>query len=440
MWARAFNHAASAIETGFWEEDKEDRHIQTFSIRFPASGHKILAMASVPSKLRGRQGVLVGDEAAFQRDLKGLIKAAMAFLLWGGKVRLLSTHDGVDNAFNELIQDVRAGKRKGVVHRTTFQEAVEQGLYQRVCMRRGIPWTQAGQDAWVADAYSFYAEDAAEELDVVPSQSGGAFLPMSLIEARMSPDTPIVRGKWTHEFALLPKAQREAEVLAWCEEQLLPHLEKLDERDAHGVGEDFGRVADLSVLCVAAETRDLVRRCRLWVELSNCPFEQQRQIYFYLCDRLPRFRSGVLDATGNGAYLAEVAMQRYGIGRIEPLHLSEPFYMEQMPRFKAALQDGTFDDLPRDREVRDDLRALRVIKGVPKLPSAPTQVADGPKLRRHGDGAIAAFLADYAMRREVAPIEWTAVPAKVSRWDQVERDHDRPAHDDDIALQPAGAW
>ena len=35
MWARAFNHAASEIEEGFWEDDDADKNIKTFTIRFP---------------------------------------------------------------------------------------------------------------------------------------------------------------------------------------------------------------------------------------------------------------------------------------------------------------------------------------------------------------------------------------------------------------------
>ena len=90
MWAREFNQAAGSVEQGIWDEDGDDernKNILTFSIRFPKSRHRITALASRPRKLRGRQGVLVGDEAAFQDDLDALIKAAMAFLIWGGKVR-----------------------------------------------------------------------------------------------------------------------------------------------------------------------------------------------------------------------------------------------------------------------------------------------------------------------------------------------------------------
>lgn len=83
-----------------------------------------MALTSRPSNLRGRQGTIVIDEAAFHDQLSELLKAALAMLIWGGRVRVISTHNGTDNAFNELVEDIRAKKRKGTVHRITFQDAV----------------------------------------------------------------------------------------------------------------------------------------------------------------------------------------------------------------------------------------------------------------------------------------------------------------------------
>ncbi|EMB7756636.1 hypothetical protein VAG57_005359, partial [Serratia marcescens] len=87
MWARAFNYAASEIEEGFWEEDEDDKHIKTYTIKFPDSGFRVVALSSRPSNLRGRQGIIVIDEAAFHEQLDELLKAALAMLIWGGKVR-----------------------------------------------------------------------------------------------------------------------------------------------------------------------------------------------------------------------------------------------------------------------------------------------------------------------------------------------------------------
>lgn len=149
MWARAFHHAASEIEEGFWEDDDADKNIKTFTIRFPASGFRIVALTSRPSNLRGRQGTIVIDEAAFHDQLSELLKAALAMLIWGGRVRVISTHNGTDNAFNELVEDIRAKKRKGTVHRITFQDAVADGLYRRVCLRLGKEWSASDEAAWM---------------------------------------------------------------------------------------------------------------------------------------------------------------------------------------------------------------------------------------------------------------------------------------------------
>ncbi len=406
MWARHFDMASAEIEEGIFIDDDGEgntKEIKTYKIDFPKSGHRIVALSSRPANLRGKQGLVVIDEAAFAPDLAGLIKAAMAMLMWGDKVHILSTHNGDDNPFNELINEVRSGKRKGTVHRITFQRAVADGLFRRVCLRRGIEWSQAAEDAWVADVRSYYADDAEEELDAIPARGSGTYLSLALIESRMADGVPVVRAKWKPEFSLLPEPTRAAEVAAWCREHLEPILDTLDKHRPHGFGQDFARVGDLTVMTALEEGSDLSSRPRLIVELSGCPYKQQEQILDFICDRLPRFRFGAFDAGGNGGQIAEHAADRYGHQRIAQVHLSEKFYMEQMPKFKAHLEDATLTDLPRDEQCRDDLRAIKKVNGIPKLPKAKTQTADGKKLQRHGDFAISLFLADFAMHQECEP-------------------------------------
>lgn len=396
MWARVFNHAASEIETGFWDGDEDDKHIKTFTIRFPASGFRIVALTSRPSNLRGRQGTIVIDEAAFHDQLGELLKAALAMLIWGGRVRVISTHNGVENPFNELVEDIRAGKRKGTVHRVTFQEAVADGLYRRVCLRLGKAWTAEEEAAWMADVYAFYGEGSSEELDCVPANSGGAWLSRALIESRMSADTPVLRWECKAGFELLPDHIRAAECRDWLEAHLAPLLAALPADAISFNGEDFGRSGDLTVHVPLIQTQNLVRRVPFLIELRNVPFRQQEQIAFYLMDRLPRFTGGAFDARGNGQFLAEVAMQRYGASRIQQVMLSEGWYREHMPPVKAALEDGTLDGLPRDADVLADLRAVQVIKGVPRIPETRTTGED--KGKRHGDAAVAVALAYFASR------------------------------------------
>ena len=437
LWARAFDLAAAELGESIYDDGSDAtgtrRNIKTYEISFPRTGRRIVALSSRPTNLRGKQGVVVIDEAAFAPELAGLLKAAMAMLLWGDKVRIISTHDGVENPFNQLIQEVRAGKRgderQATVHRITFRQAVTDGLYRRVCLRKGYTWTPAAEAQWVADAYRFYGDDSAEELDAVPSLSAGAYLSLALIEQRMTSVKPplgpeIIRGKWDDAFAYLPEDVRRYAIDGWIRENLDPALARLNRNRRHVFGEDFARNRDQAVTVVLEEDVDLVLRPMIVLELANCPFSCQQQIHFHLADRLPRFRGGAMDATGNGAALAEAMAQRYGIEMVEQVKLNDAFYLAHMPKLKAALQDGTLRDIPRDEALRDDLRAIKLVQGIPKLPRTDTQSAaakaaaaeSGTKLRRHGDFAIALFLAVYAFWREAGEMDWTPAPSTSRYW------------------------
>ncbi|KAB7624334.1 terminase large subunit domain-containing protein [Alkalilimnicola sp. S0819] len=394
MWARAFNRAASEVEEEILQD--EDQDILTFNIRFN-SGFKIQALSSRPSNLRGRQGNVTIDEAAFHEQLAEVLKAALALTMWGANVRLISTHNGVENLFNELIQDSRAGKRRYSVHRLTLDDACEQGLYKRICQVRGMAWSQDAEDEWKDNLLRDTAtrEDALEEYYCVPKSGGGAYLSRAMIEARMV-EAPVLRFEGSAEFNAWPEHLREAEMRDWCELHLQPLLAALDPKLPHAIGEDFGRSGDLTVLAPVASTQQLKRVVPFLVELRNVPFKQQEQVFYYIADRLPRLQAGALDARGNGQYLAEQAVYRYGAGRMEPVMLSQGWYLENMPKFKAAFEDDLIE-LPRDLDVLNDLRALQVIKGIPKLPDAKT----GADKNRHGDAAIAIALGYYASLSEV---------------------------------------
>ena len=65
----------------FEDDDHEgDKSILAFRIKF-ASGKEIVALSSSPTNLRGRQGRVVIDEAAFHKDLAAVLKSALALLM-----------------------------------------------------------------------------------------------------------------------------------------------------------------------------------------------------------------------------------------------------------------------------------------------------------------------------------------------------------------------
>jgi phage FluMu gp28-like protein len=407
MWARTFSQVAGEVERGeeLFGEGEDEKHIKTYTIRFPQSGFRIVALSSRPANLRGKQGVVVIDEAAFHQDLDELLKAALALLIWGGRVRVISTHNGDENPFNQLVNEIRAGRRSGSVHRIEFREAVEQGLYQRVCLRLGKPWTAAEQAAWVQGIYKFYGDAAHEELDVIPSQGSGAWLSAALIEARTH-DAPVLRYSCPDGFERWPEAERRAQVQDWLDIEMAPLLAQLDPAAPSVYGQDFGRSGDLTVGVPAQIQPDLTRRVPFVVELRNMPHRQQHQVVDFLFRHLPRFQKAALDARGNGHALAEALAQDHGWEVVELVMLSETWYREQMPPLKAAFEDATIL-LPKDRDIVSDLRAIRMVRGVARVPDAKSTGSDGGQ--RHGDAGIAVALMHYASRQPWDRIDYYRV-------------------------------
>ncbi|WP_243771066.1 hypothetical protein [Burkholderia cenocepacia] len=426
FWAKHFQVAAEQMEQIVVEDEKQD--ILAFRIRF-ASGARVTALSSRPSNLRGKQGRVIIDEAAFHGDLAELIKAAMALLIWGGSVSIISTHNGVDNPFNELVMEVREGRKPYSLHRITFDDAVEEGLCRRVFESTKRTWSEKAESEWVESIRAFYRPNDAEELDCIPSSSGGAYLSSALIESRMSDEYKVLRLTCPAGFEQLPDEERASYVDDWLEEHVAPILAGLPRGARSSFGHDFGRNGDLSVFAPLLELQGLARVCPFLVEMRNVPFRQQEQLVFWITDRLPRFMFAALDARGNGQYLAEVVMQRYGASSIAQVMLSNAWYLENMPRFKAALEDGTLQRIPRDADVKSDLRALVVERGIPKLSdSAHSRSSDGGQ--RHGDAAIALALAWFATNQGGGPIEYVEVPRHRRQSDRT--DFMRAPTDDDL--------
>ncbi|NPA72686.1 MAG: hypothetical protein GXO35_07640 [Gammaproteobacteria bacterium] len=405
MWAKAFNKAGGKIEEEIFIDENKD--ILIFNIKF-ASGFKIQALSSNPSNLRGRQGNVTIDEAAFHERLAEVLKAALALTMWGAKVRIISTHNGWDSIFNELIQDSRAGKKRYSVHRITLDDAREKGLYKRICQMRNIEWSQLSEEEWTANLLKDTAteDDALEEYYCVPKKGGGAYLSRALIESRMV-EGVVIRYEGSAEFNTWPLHLRQAEIADWCQAVLLPELQKLNPDEQHAFGEDFARSGDLTVIAPVAINQNLKRQVPFLVELKNMPFTSQEQILNYIVDRLPRLIGGALDARGNGQYMAEQAKFKYGSGRIQEVMLSQRWYLDNMPKMKSAFDDDEIS-IPKDADVLNDLRAIQLVKGIPKVPDGQTQKG------RHGDAAIAIALGYSASTQDFWEADWTAVPKNLN--------------------------
>ena len=410
-FARVVAKELGRIEEVMFEDQAEDgssRFIAAYRVRF-ASGFRVEALSSRPENIRGLQGVVVIDEAAFHRAVRAVLDAVNALLIWGGKVRVISTHNGVLNPFNELVREVKAGKLPFSHHFIPFRTAIENGLYKRVCAIRGLRYSCEAEVEWerrIRAAYGARTAAMRQELDCIPAESEGAALTRVEIERRMI-DCPVIRKVFPDSFRDLPEEQMRQVVGLFCARRLQPLLDALHADRPHVFGLDFARSGDVTALAVFELGLDLVRRQVLHLELFNAPFDAQREILFFVGDRLPRLTGAALDARGNGQYLAEKARQRWG-AIVAEVMFSQAWYAAEMPPYIEAFRDGTVM-IARDADVLRDHQAIQMVNGIYRVPEGwRTKGENG--LQRHGDAAIACALAFHASRQEEVGGDYHLLP------------------------------
>lgn len=400
--AQAQGQGLSGIEEFLFEDQQKDgttKHITAYRIRF-ASGFQVVALSSNPANIRGLQGIVVIDEAAFHANVQAVLEAVTALLIWGGKVRIISSHKGKGNPFNQLMKDIRAGKygAGASAYTFTFDMAVANGLYERVCLVRGWTPTPEGKREWYDRIRARYGPRLAamrEELDAIPRDSGGQSIPGVWIEAAMPDPRPILRVQLDDNFISLTDAMRREWAERWIKGELTKLFSLFDPRLQHVFGQDYARHRDFTVIAPMAIRQTLLGDVPFMIELHNVPHRQQEQILWATIDALPRFSGGAMDASGMGAVPAEYTADKYGHERIHQVQLNQAWYREWMPKFVSAFEDRAIF-IPKDVDVENDLRAVEDIDGIPRVPDIRIRDIKEPELFRHGDSAIALALAWYA--------------------------------------------
>lgn len=407
-WAKGLNEAAVA----FGEEiikDGEDE-FRASKITFP-SGHKIMGLPARATTIRGRQGKIIIDEAAFCDNLSELLKAALAMLMWGGKVCIISTHNGEDNLFNEIIKDVKSGKKPYSLHRITITDAISQGLYRRICLRKKGKWTKKGEEAWLQGLVAHYGEGAPEELFCIPTKGGAKYFSRALVENCMNDEIPVLRYQQTNEFTFMPESERNRQTDEWLEAELLPVL-----RDALPIGKyiggDFARSGDLSTLVITQRISETYRKGLCNIELRNVPFDQQLRISRFILDSLESVWGFSTDARGNGQMMAEMLQQEYGTDLVNAVMITTSFYAEFMPALKSRFESHELE-IPKSMDIIEDFRLVTMVKGTPRIPDARTNEGETRKLR-HGDTVVAECMVEHAMKNDGGYQEYSYEPVRIS--------------------------
>lgn len=353
MWAKAFGHAVSSATEITLRDPEGD--IKAFRVVF-ASGFEIVALPSVARALRGKQGLVILDEAAFMSDLEEVLKAALALMIWGGRVVVISTHDGVDNPFNILLDDIRAGKRKGGCLTITFDDAIAQGLYERVALMATKPLPPKAE--WIKDIRDTYGDNASEELDCIPKTGGGSWI------------NPADYAACEHEDAGKPELYMGGRVF---------------------IGRDVARRNDKAVIW-AFEDVDGVLWLRERYEMVGATFAEQDAVMDAMAKKYKTMKIKI-DQTGMGEKVVEDAVSRHGESKVEGVLFTGPRRLALATNYRARFETCTIR-LPADPKIRADHRSLKRASRTTKM------LAEGEV---HPDmfwaGALAAEAAndDYAL-------------------------------------------
>ncbi|MEJ1353107.1 MAG: hypothetical protein RPU39_00260 [Candidatus Sedimenticola sp. (ex Thyasira tokunagai)] len=410
FWAKAYGAAISAISVSVHHESaklrradgeiiQRDKDITTYKVRF-SSNHVYEALSSNPHNWRGRQGHARIDEASFHDNLAEVVKGALAFRLWGGRIDIVSTHNGEDNQFNLWAKDIRAGKLNWSRHFVDFDMALAQGFYKRICLITGQEWSEVAEEAFRAAAFADYPDeaDANEELLCIPKRGSGVYFSRLIIEQCQKEGIPVI--PWAKPPEWVVDDHRLAETDTWLQDVVKPVIDNLptDQRTAYG--QDFGRDGDLSVIWILQNDAPGHWNTAFIIELRKIPFDVQEKIRDFVLAELPLLHGAKFDARGNGQSHAEGAMQKFGVTRVECVMLTAQWYAVAFPKYKSAYEDRSIT-VPKGEDIIADHRRVVLHKGRPHMDNGRDKGSDGKP--RHGDSAVAGLMAWMAAIEDGEP-------------------------------------
>lgn len=336
-------------------------------------------------------------------------------MIWGGRISVISSHNGKNNPFNQLVKDIENGVfgEDAKVHLVTFDNAVENGLYERVCFMQGKEFTLEGKQKWytkIRKAYGSRKAAMREELDAIPRDGSSVCLPTLWVERAMTEVRTILRLTLGDDFNALTPDERDAYIDDWIQRYLEPELQKLDKRKQHCAGQDYARHRDFSFILPFYIEQDLRRVAPFVIEMHRVPSRLQQKILWYMLERLPRFGGIAMDATGNGETIAGNTAEKFGEHMVHQIKLSRNWYGLWTPKLVTAFEEDMID-LPRDDNLKNDCSAIEEVDGIHMVSKARAKDLKDPELYRHGDGAVAMILAWFASLHLSSPIEFIALPS-----------------------------
>lgn len=311
---------------------------------------RITVMTSNPKRFRSKGGDVCLSELAFHQDADEMWKAAAPTATWGGRIRILSTHNGHGSKFNSLINQARkhadpelygAPKPtdlKASVHRIDIYDAVNDGLVEQI---NRVTGRELSRDEFIAEMRSLCSTQEVweEEFECNPSKEGGSYFPHALLR-------PCVTDR----------AAKPTDDLDTFIADIKLRSKGCSKLSA---GSDIGRRKDRFVIWVWGRN-GTKRICLGMLVLQNKPFDVMEHAINTLMNtsfngmRITRI---CIDETGLGMQIAERMVKKHR-SRCEAVSMTNAVKEDMFTRTRAAFEEITVE-IPDDDDTLRDFGSIR---------------------------------------------------------------------------------
>ena len=345
QWARLFKVAAEYLGE-FVLDEKED--IRAYGIQF-STGKRINGLSSNPKAFRSKGGKLVIDEYAFHKNPEELWKAAIPIITWGYDVRVLSTFNGKGNRYYRLTSDAEKPGSNWSLHTTTIEDAVRQGLADKI---KGRALTEEERAQFIQECRDAAGDEETfqQEYMCVPVDETTAWLTWDLITS----------GE--HKDAGNPALYQGGDCY---------------------VGMDIARRRHLTIIWVDEKVGDVLIT-REVVKMKNATFAAQdaeldRVMTTY------KVRRACMDQTGIGEKPVEDAKKRHGEYRVEGVLFNGTVKQHLAQSLKQRYEDRKVRT-PEDKDIRAAHHAVRkttTVAGNPRFDADQTELGHADEFWAH---------------------------------------------------------
>ncbi len=364
-YCKKFAKALSvALEVAGGETLIDDEGANTFVLKFK-NGKRITGLSSSPNQLHGKGGKIVLDEFARRdNELEVWEAASPAALVWGYPIRIISTHRGKQSIFYSFIKRLERGELPWAHHRTTFVDAVRQGLAAKSLGKESC--SREEQDAYIAKIRDSVGDASiwAQQFMCQPQDENETFIPWPLMEAA---------GR----------------------AELLPFEELKACRELYA-GLDVGRTTNFSLLWIVEKVSASLLMTRHIYTIQGDDFPTQDRKLSEVMGELPNLRRLCIDATGMGIGLTDYLQEQWGKARIEGVTFSATTKEVMAFRMKKQLEDQSFL-IPEDRVIFEDFQLVKQTITA----SGNIRLSAGTKNDSHADRFWGAALALEAASMEI---------------------------------------